>query len=37
MPQDISKCEKCLQYSHGTCLVLNVNVKKYGRPKECTL
>ena len=30
-------CEQCPQYSNGTCLVLSVNVKKYGKPKECTL
>ena len=32
-----NKCENCPQYSDGTCLVLSVNVKKYGKPKECTL
>lgn len=31
------RCKKCLQYSKGTCLVLNVNVRKYGKPKECSL
>lgn len=31
------KCKKCPQYSKGTCLVLSVNVRKYGKPKECTL
>lgn len=30
-------CLQCPQYSNGTCLVLSVNVKKYGKPKECTL
>ena len=31
------RCEQCPQYSKGTCLVLSVNIKKYGKPKECTL
>jgi hypothetical protein len=34
---DYARCKKCIQYSNGTCLVFSVNVKKYGRPKECTL
>lgn len=34
---DFTRCKKCIQYSNGTCLVFSVNVKKYGRPKECTL
>lgn len=28
-------CKKCCQYSKGTCLVLSINVRKYGKPKEC--
>lgn len=31
------KCKKCPQQSEGTCLVFSVNIKKYGRPKECRL
>lgn len=30
-------CKDCIQYSKGTCLVFSVNVKKYGKPKECIL
>lgn len=29
-------CKQCCQFSKGTCLVLSVNVSKYGQPKECT-
>ena len=29
-------CKKCCQFSNGTCLVLSVNVSKYGKPQECT-
>lgn len=28
-------CRKCPQFSNGTCLVLSVNVRKYGQPTEC--
>lgn len=34
---DYTRCKKCVQYSNGTCLVFSVNVKKYGKPKECAL
>lgn len=37
MTKERLACYKCPQYSNGTCLVLSVNVKKYGKPKECTL
>lgn len=29
-------CKECCQYSDGVCLVLSVNVRKYGKPSECT-
>lgn len=28
-------CDKCPQFSRGTCLVFSVNIYKYGMPKEC--
>lgn len=31
------RCYTCPQYSRGSCLVFSVNIKKYGKPKECTL
>lgn len=31
-----SVCKKCCQFSKGVCLVLSVNVSKYGKPAECT-
>lgn len=31
------ECNKCPQYSHGTCLVFSVNIDKYGKPKDCRL
>lgn len=37
MKEKRKDCKDCPQYSKGTCLVLSVNVKKYGKPKECTL
>lgn len=37
MSVNYERCKSCPQFSKGTCLVLSVNVKKYGKPKECTL
>lgn len=31
------KCKKCPQQSDGNCLVFSVNLRKYGRPKECKI
>ena len=31
------ECKKCPQYSNGTCLVFSVDVKKYGKPKDCKI